>query len=279
MSATNVAATSAGFALGGPPGAVAGSLIESGVSAAYNMFAADQNRDFQRDMANTAHQRQVKDLKAAGLNPILSAKYGGAATPSGSQAAPPTFDATNKAIQAASAKATIANTEANTRKADAEAKLAQISADTESSLTVERLVSRRAELLTLSENYGLTQDKRQHIKGMLEHIDAQIQKLELESQHSSLGLEKAEKEADFWAGKGGTIAPYIREVVGPSARSAADLIDTGMDTIKKWQGIRKGRFGGPKQQPRDYRDGVTSDANEAAYKRTRKPSQRWLDSN
>lgn len=50
-----------------------------------NREIADQNRDFQERMANSAHQRQVKDLKKAGLNPILSVNSG-AFTPPGSTA-------------------------------------------------------------------------------------------------------------------------------------------------------------------------------------------------
>lgn len=54
----------------------------------YNSAEAAKNREWQEMMSNTAHQREIRDLQAAGLNPVLSAMGGnGAAVTSGATAA------------------------------------------------------------------------------------------------------------------------------------------------------------------------------------------------
>lgn len=55
-------------------------------TSAYNAAEAQKNRDWQEQMANTSYQRAVKDMKAAGINPILAYSNGGAVTPSGGTA-------------------------------------------------------------------------------------------------------------------------------------------------------------------------------------------------
>lgn len=76
-------------AIAGIGSSLLGGLFGRSGAKAQNQAQIQQAReqmDFQERMSNTAHQREIKDLEAAGLNPILSAKLGGASSPGGAQA-------------------------------------------------------------------------------------------------------------------------------------------------------------------------------------------------
>ena len=99
-------------------------IIGNATSARAARKESLRNRSFQERMSNTANQRQVKDLRKAGLNPILgySKGGGGAQTPSGSQANIPDM---GKSITANSAIAQLSLIRAQAKNQNAQAELTQ----------------------------------------------------------------------------------------------------------------------------------------------------------
>jgi len=146
---------------------VAGFLGQQETNAANRELAAENNA-FQERMSNTAYQRQVKDLEAAGLNPMLAyIKGGGASTPTG------TVIPMQNAVSAG-----ISSAESASRSSKVGTEVANIAQDT--------ILKRANAYLTESQremNFASVDQKRAQINFMenqVNKINAEIKNIPLE---------------------------------------------------------------------------------------------------
>lgn len=181
-------------------GQIAGSLAGSAASAYTSEEAVKRQIEWEKERAKKAHQWEVEDLKAAGLNPVLSAGGSGATTGGISAPVPDTSGISNAVSSGISAMAeqqrakteettqNLQEAQANTAKQETSLKAAQ----TAESLENANLISRKqaSEVAEQSLKYVQASKIDQEIKQQKERFEKEMQLLTQE-------IEKAKAEKDY----------------------------------------------------------------------------------
>lgn len=210
-------------------------LTESAYSNYKNMDLNRENRRFQRDMSNTAHRREVKDLIAAGLNPILSAKYGGSSTPPTSAAQIMPSGAVETGVQTyqgikgleqqkALNEATQSNLTAQAEKARADAAYTRATTPGAVGEQQGRIAVSEGQVKNLLKDLEVKESTKSEIAKRIQHYSAQIALLKEQTQTEKVRAQKEKATAVFWS--------WIRKATEGLDNASRSLIEKALKSVE-----------------------------------------------
>lgn len=210
-----------GGALGGPVGAIGGSIAGDLLTNNSNKKNVEKQINWERERATHAHQWEVADLKAAGINPILTAGGSGALT--GGISAPQSADFGDDVTSGMNA---ITN-KRNAENAKKQTQIAENKANSEINLnnaTAAKTAEEAKNTIAQRKNIEAEIALRQKNAGL---ISAQTARETIERNNAMLENELRQKNLDTYEGRNAT--PVIKQ----------GLIEGYKETLKQYENAKK----------------------------------------